>query len=185
MQPWRQVAERIGPSGHLSIRTRTYETPDHRYVDWDILVGGRTVAILALTDDRQVVLARQFRPGPTQVLLELPGGVVEEHEDILAAASRELREETGFVASRLMMVGQTWLAGYSTHSRYAVLAIECRHVAAQSLDEDEFCEVVTLPLEAFLTHLRSGQLTDTDMAWMCLDQLRPWTSDNWTEVRSP
>ncbi|WP_211244938.1 hypothetical protein [Intrasporangium oryzae] len=39
---------------------------------------------------------------------------------------------------------------------------------------DEFCEVVTMPMRGFLAHLRSGELTDADMAWMCLDRLDPW-----------
>lgn len=175
VQAWRLLRERPGPSGFLSVRTRTYAMPDNRPVDWDILVGGRTVAILALTEDRHVVLARQFRPGPGRVMSELPGGLVEDHEDVVTAAARELREETGFVADRLVPAGQTWLAGYATHIRHAVLAEGCRPVVGQSLGEDEYCEPVLVPLEGFLAHLRGGQLTDADMAWMCLDRLRPWS----------
>ena len=134
----------------MSVQTRTYALPDQRESDWDILVGGRTVAVVALTVDNQVALARQFRPGPCKVLLELPGGVVEEHEDVVAAAARELSEETGFVAEALTLVGQTWIAGYATHLRHAVLATGCRLVSQQRLDTDEFCEVVTMPVKEFL-----------------------------------
>ncbi len=47
-------------------------------------------------------------------------------------------------------------------------------MSRQRLDQDEFCEVVTMALEEFLSHVRSGQLTDADIAWMCLDRISPW-----------
>jgi ADP-ribose pyrophosphatase len=174
MEPWRLVGQRLGPVGFSSVQTQTFVMPDDRPTDWDVLIGGGTVAVVAITDDDRVVLARQFRPGPGRVLLELPGGVVEEGEDVVEAAARELSEETGFVAADLALVGQTWLASYATHRRYAVLATGCRQVSRQHLDQDEFCEVVTMALKEFLSHVRSGQLTDADIAWMCLDRISPW-----------
>ena len=174
MESWRLVGQRPGPVGFLAVQTQTFVTPDERHVDWDVLIGARTVAVVAITDDDHVVLARQFRPGPGLVWLELPGGVVEEDEGVVEAAARELCEETGFVAADLALVGQTWLASYATHRRYAVLATGCRQLSRQRLDQDEFCEVVTMALDEFLAHVRSGQLTDADAAWMCLDRISPW-----------
>lgn len=174
MEMWKLLSERPGPAGYLTVSTRTYAMPDARKSDWDVLVGSRTVAVLALTGNGDVVLTRQFRPGPGRVLCELPGGLVEEHEGILDAAARELREETGYVADEMTLVGQTWLASYATHLRHAVLATGCRPTSEQQMDTDEFCEVVTVPSTTFLAYLRSGDLTDADMAWMCLDRLHPW-----------
>lgn len=42
------------------------------------------------------------------------------------------------------------------------------------MDADGFCEVVTMPMMRFREYVRSGDLTDADVAWMCLDRLRPW-----------
>ena len=174
MQPWTLLAEQPGSAGFLTVNTRTYAMPNDREVHWDVLVGGRTVAIVAINTAGDFVLTQQFRPGPGAVLYELPGGVVEEFEDVLDAAARELREETGHVALELTLVGRTWLAGYATHVRHAVLATGCRLVAEQGLDPEEFCEVVTMPKAEFLAHVRSGDLTDADVAWMCLDRVQPW-----------
>jgi ADP-ribose pyrophosphatase len=65
--------------------TRHYQLPDGNEADWDIFGPERSVATLALTPSQDVVLARQFRPGPALVLDELPGGVVEDGEDALEA----------------------------------------------------------------------------------------------------
>lgn len=175
MQRWKLLGERPGPAGYLTVSTRTYAMPDDREADWDVLDGSRTVAVVAITANGEIVLTRQFRPGPGKVLHELPGGLVDEPEDVLDAAARELREETGYVADEMTLVGQTWLAGYATHLRHAVLATGCRIASEQRLDVDEFCDVVTMPMTSFLVHLRSGELTDADMAWMCLDRLHPWS----------
>ncbi|MFI7108403.1 NUDIX hydrolase [Nonomuraea sp. NPDC050227] len=110
---------------------------------WDILVGGATVAIVALTDDEQVVLARQYRPGPGRVLLE----------------------EAGYEAATLEVVMRTFLASYASHRRHAVLARGCRKVAEPRLDDGEFIETVLMPIGAFVQHVLSGQMTDTDLAF--------------------
>jgi ADP-ribose pyrophosphatase len=149
--------------------------PDGQMADWDILQGGRTVAIVAITEDEHVLLVRQYRPGPGRILLELPGGNVSDGEDVEIAAGRELLEETGYSAGAIQVVGQTWLASYATHQRFAVIATGCRLVpeAERSAHQDalEFIEPILVSMTDFRTHVSSGQLTDTDIAFMCLGHL--------------
>lgn len=161
---WHQVGERPASAGFLKVRCRTYRYPTGVEADWDILEGGKTVAVVALTDDDHVVLVKQFRPGPGAVLLELPGGLVDGDEQVVAAAARELLEETGFAASTVEVVGTTFLAAYATHVRHAVLARGCRTVAEPQPGLDEFAETVTMPVPDFVRHVLGGQLTDMDMA---------------------
>jgi ADP-ribose pyrophosphatase len=56
----------------MRIVTRKYELPDGRLTEWDLVDGGKTVAIFALTPENDVILVRQFRPGPNRVLDEMP-----------------------------------------------------------------------------------------------------------------
>ena len=63
------------------------------------------VSILALTNENQVLLVRQFRPAVEEDTLELPSGHVEEGETPEEAARRELLEETGYEAKRLKLLG--------------------------------------------------------------------------------
>ncbi|MGE5829488.1 MAG: NUDIX hydrolase [Micromonosporaceae bacterium] len=169
---WQCLAQRPGYDGHLRVVVRTYRLPSGATAEWDIVLGGPTVAVLAVTDDERFVLASQYRPGPGRVLLELPGGCVEADEDPLAAAARELREETGFAAATLTLVGRTWLGARAAIERYAVLAQGCHPVGPPAPEPEEFCETVLLDRAALLAHLRTGDLTDLDVAYMCLDRLR-------------
>ncbi|WP_198653106.1 NUDIX hydrolase [Actinocorallia populi] len=162
---WTQLSEMDGPAGFLKVRGRRYRYPDGREGVWDVLAGGATVALVAITEDEQVVLARQYRPGPGRILLELPGGNAEDGEPVEAAAARELLEETGYEAASVEVVMQTYLASYASHRRHAVLARGCRKAAEPKPDDGEFVETVLMPVREFLEHVLSGQLTDADMAF--------------------
>ncbi|HZN75637.1 MAG TPA: hypothetical protein VFC00_28730, partial [Micromonosporaceae bacterium] len=78
---------------------------------------------------------------------------------------------TGFTPSRIRLVGRTWLAGYASVERYAALAEGCRLAGDPAPDAEEFCETSLLNRDEFVEHIRSGELTDTDIAYMCLDHL--------------
>lgn len=170
MEPWRLIKERPGPAGYMTVVTHNYELPNGNTAEWDILIGGAAIAIVALTTANQVVLVRQYRPGPQRVLDEIPGGGVEPGESPARAAARELAEETGYVG-RVEIVGSTWMASSVQSQRWAAVATDCTQQQAPAPDEGELCEPILLSVPEFRTHLRSGQLTDTGAGYMCLDHL--------------
>ena len=167
---WELLREGPGSAGYLDLVVRRYRLPDGTEADWDIFGAGRSVAALAITDAGEVVLARQYRPGPDRILDELPGGAVGADEDVVAAGARELLEETGY-AGDAELAGTSWLASASPIQRFVVVVRGARKVAEPRLDEGEFCEVVTVPMADFRAHLRSGQLTDVDLGYLALDHL--------------
>jgi ADP-ribose pyrophosphatase len=160
-----------GPAGFLRLLERRFRLPGGDVARWDILDSGDTVAVLALTSEGNVVLARQFRPGPMAVLDELPGGFVDPGESPAAAGARELLEETGF-AGDVRVVAATWLSGAATVRRYAAVATDCRKVAEPAqVSAEEDCLPVEVPLAEFRENLRAGQLCDVDLAYLGLDAL--------------
>ena len=142
-----------------------YEMPDGRLETYALNKVGRVVCVLAFTLEKEVILARQFRPGPGKVLDELPGGGVEEGEDFAVAVRRELLEETGYAPGHLLPLGQFCEGAYSTIERHGFLALDCKKVAEQKLDQNEFIEVLLKPLPAFIAQLRAGEGTDSEVAW--------------------
>ena len=172
-QPWQLLHQRPRSGGWLPTVIRTYRMPDGSLSEWDIHEAPfTTVAVLALTVDGKVLLARQFRPGPGAVLLELPGGIVDAGESIAGAAARELREETGFLAESVELVGSCWAFGASTWRRHVAVARGCREDGeVTSWGGDEYCEPVSVALAEFRALLRSGNTTDVDLGYLALDFL--------------
>ncbi|MFK7924961.1 MAG: NUDIX hydrolase [Bacteroidia bacterium] len=106
------------------------------------------VNIFAITEDRQVIVNQQYRPGLDQVCLELPAGWVEADETPEACAKRELLEETGYQANKLQQTGAI-SANPSTHNNlnYCFLAENVKLVQEQRLDLEEEIMVQLMPIE--------------------------------------
>ncbi|MBL0926803.1 MAG: NUDIX hydrolase [Phycisphaerales bacterium] len=89
-----------------SLRRREGE-PEASERDYYRLLFRDFAIVCAVTDDGQIVLVRQFRHGNETQTLELPGGILDEHEaDPMAAARRELEEETGFGGGDWSVLGE-------------------------------------------------------------------------------
>lgn len=135
----------------------------------------RAGAVIAVTEDHKVVVARQFRPGPEKIMDELPGGGIEPGEDPQVGAIRELAEETGYVPGEVTFLGTSSRDAYTNATWYYYLATGCKLSGkGQSLDieDNEQVEVVLLSIEEFLEAAKHDRMTDPHAVLMAYDQLR-------------
>lgn len=98
-QNWRTLSsEYLVNEPWAVLRKDSCKMPNgHIVPEYYILEYPNWVNIVALTIDNDIVLVRQYRHGVQESLLEIPGGVIDEGEDSLTAAKRELLEETGYL----------------------------------------------------------------------------------------
>lgn len=144
--------------------------PDGREEVFDIRNEGPSVSILALTLHQQVIIAKQYRPGPGKIVCDLPCGAADANETLLQAAQRELFEETGY-AGELREIGTCLEDAYSTKIRHNFIALNCKRLSPPQPDKNEFIEPVLLSLPEFRTLLRLGELTVVETGYMGLEAL--------------
>jgi ADP-ribose pyrophosphatase len=168
---WTKLDEQPAFDGdYRRIVRRRYRRPDGSTDDYEVKAEDDVVALVAVTAEGEVLLVRTFRVGPEKMLLELPGGIVEPGQSPLETARRELLEETGYTGE-VEPVAEIVDCGYSTRTKHAFVARDCRRVAEPTPHDGEFLELVLLPLDRFREHLRGGRLTDVDVGYLGLDRL--------------
>uniref|UniRef100_A0A7V3J9Y2 NUDIX hydrolase n=1 Tax=candidate division CPR3 bacterium TaxID=2268181 RepID=A0A7V3J9Y2_UNCC3 len=169
---WQEVSREIVFQKYSrKIEKVIFKLPDSKESDFYIKREGPAASVLALTKDMQVILAKQYRPGPGEILFELPGGYVDPNEEPEITIERELLEETGY-RGKVQLVTTCFDDAYSTMNRYCFVATGCEKISEIKTEDHEFVELELLSLDEFRKLLRSGKMTDVEVGYLGLDFLR-------------
>lgn len=150
---------------HLSLDRVRF--PDGSTGELEMVRHAGASAVLAVVGDPaapdpEIVLVRQYRYATGGELYEVPAGMPDrEGEPWEDVARRELAEETGWRAGKLREM--TWIyttPGFTDERIRLFLAWELEQEGGTSLDEDEFVEVLTVPLSTALEWIRKGRIVD-------------------------
>ncbi|MBQ5840525.1 MAG: NUDIX hydrolase [Clostridia bacterium] len=147
--------------GHiLHLCVDTVELPDGQTATRKFIKHPGGVAVVALTEDRQVLLVRQYRYPYGEVVTEIPAGKRDSGEDPLTTGRRELEEETGYTADTYTSLGTLYPSpGYVDEVIYLYLATGLHPTAAHP-DADEFLEVERRPIEELVSDILEGKIPD-------------------------
>lgn len=173
---WKRVEPtKVDTVSWRTIVTKRFEQPDGVVREYGTFrsASARHIATVAITPDNKVVLAKQFRPGPEQICYELPGGGPEKGEELIDAETRELLEETGYMAGQIELLGKCYKDAYTNAAWYYFLATDCVvSPHGQQTDDTEFIEVVTVSVEELLSYAKNAQMTDVEGVFLALDKLK-------------
>jgi len=144
----------------INVRVDTVSLPDGRRTTREVVEHSGAVAIVAVDDDNNIILVRQFRKPVEGVLLEIPAGTMEKDEEPLLCAKRELREETGFTAQHWKKILSYYSApGFTDEYLHLYMASSLTEGEIE-LDNDEFVETIRMPLQEAYDLIFKGQITD-------------------------
>jgi ADP-ribose pyrophosphatase len=144
----------------LRVRQDTCRLPDDTVIDdYFVVEKPDIVTVFPLTLSGEVVLVRQYKHGIKKVLLELPGGYIDEGESPAHAAARELAEETGFSTERLKHIGTLANDPASlTNLIYVFFAKGVSKATSQRLDAHENMQVELVNLHEVLELILQGTI---------------------------
>lgn len=125
------------------------------------------VCILGFIDNC-VVMEKQYRYSYDEFILELPAGKLEPGENPLEAGIREFEEETGYKPLHMIDLGEMYPScGYCDEKIYLYFADKITKTH-NHLDEDEFLEIILMPLDEVLTKIKNNEIKDAKT--ICLIQ---------------
>lgn len=153
--------EKIYEGKILNLRIDTVELPDKKYSKREIVEHPGAVAIIALTEENEIVLVKQYRKAIERELLEVPAGKLEIGEEPKETAIRELKEETGYTAKKIEYLLEFYTSpGFTNEKVYLFLADELIEGEAQP-EKDEYIEVIKLKLDGLIELINKGEIIDS------------------------
>lgn len=148
--------------------------PDGREAERESILHFGAVGLVPITDKDEVILVRQYRHALKDYLLEIPAGKLSKGEDPLKCAERELQEEIGEKANKIVKLAEFFTSpGYSNEYFYLYLALDLEESKLKSEDiEEEFMEIVKIPMSEVFKKIDEGKICDgKTIAGLCLAKL--------------
>lgn len=144
----------------INVRVDDILLPNGKPANREIVEHNGGVTVVAVTDDNEILMVKQFRYPYKKVILEIPAGKLEVGEDPKEAAIRELKEETGATAESFELLGEIYPSpGYTEEVIHLYMA-KSLSFSEQKLDEDEFLTVEKISLEDAVKMIQNGEIPD-------------------------
>lgn len=153
-------SERIFEGRIMNLRVDEVRLPTGATARREVVEHRGAVALVAVLPGPSVILVRQWRHAIGGELLEIPAGTLDEGEDPLDCARRELAEETGHAAEKTEPVASFWSApGFLTEHMHVFLATGLTAAAGET-DEDEIIRTHVVPWDEAVAMCLDGHIQD-------------------------
>ncbi|MFB9325307.1 NUDIX domain-containing protein [Paenibacillus aurantiacus] len=143
----------------ISLQVDTVRLPDGNTATREIVRHPGAAAVLALIDDKMLVV-EQYRKPMEKFQVEIPAGKLDAGEDPMAAAARELEEETGYRAGKLRPLSAFYTSpGFADEKLYVYIAEELT-LGESRPDEDEYLNVSAITFDEAQQYIREERISD-------------------------
>lgn len=181
MKPWKRVAPTsVKMAGYRTIVEKSFIGPAGEEISFTTVSpeGSTDVGVVALTKDNKVVIARQYRPGPECIFDEMPGGGVDNDEDLTRAAFRELKEETGYTSEgSIEYLGVVCNDAYSNSRHHYFLLKDCYKITTIDNDEYEYTEPIEISIAQFIDNAKKYRMSDAAGVLLAYEALMELTDE--------
>lgn len=158
--PEEHIESRVVFNGHFRVRQDSITRPDGTKKTRDIVEYPDAIAVIAIDENGDIILERQYRHAAGRELIEVPAGGIDPGETPEAAVLREMREETGYLPCKIERLTSFYSApGYSTEVLHLFLATDLTPDRLIAEDSDEITLVRVTPAEA-LRMVSDGSIRD-------------------------
>jgi ADP-ribose pyrophosphatase len=181
--PWTEQESSLRGASRLFDQVAARRSSPHtqRSHEFTRLLCPEWVNVVAFTEGGELLVVEQFRHGIDAPTFEIVGGVCDPGEDPALSASRELREETGFVSERWVPLGScTPNPAVQNNRCHFFLAQDCRSTGTLELDPSEELRVWALEWTEWRELLRTGGIHH---ALVLAAFLRLYSWEGWEELR--
>ncbi len=144
----------------INVHVDDVELSDGKKSVREVVEHSGGVCVAPLTDEGELLMVRQFRYPFSRELLEVPAGKLEKGEDPLAAGIRELEEECGVVADKIISLGEIYPTVAYCSEIIRMFAATNLRKTQQHLDDGEFLGVEKIKFEDALSMVMSGKIRD-------------------------
>ena len=153
--------KRIYDGKILNLRCDKVKTPSGHIASREVVEHKPAVGMLAVTDNKTVLLVEQYRYAVNEATLEVCAGLIEPGEDPKQSAEREMQEELNVKAKNLYLIGEFYASpGFCTEKFYLFLA-EGLEKSFLPQDEDENVSVVEIKFSEIPIMIKEGKIRDS------------------------
>ena len=133
--------ELIFDKKYCQIERQRVLTHQNKEIDWFVRKMSDAVIVVPFFKTGEILLQKTYKHGAQKIIIEFPAGMIEKNESAINAAARELREETGLIATKLKKVGSVLADPTGSAMKYHFFIAEnCQSIAERELDEAEQIE---------------------------------------------
>ena len=130
----------------ITVKKETLILPNNKKSIREVVHHSKAVAILPIYE-QNIILVKQYRTGSKDYMIEIPAGLLEDNEDPIQCAIRELQEEIGYEPKKLTFLGEYYLSpGFCDETIYLYIGEDLIY-NPKNPDEDEFIEIIKYPIK--------------------------------------